>query len=85
MQNANTDTTTRSTYEIGGTTVLMTAAAAAAWNAGDMTEDALAGAEVCLPDGTRADLWQYIGGDGEWRDCSRHMDGMPANLIGGAA
>jgi hypothetical protein len=85
MQTPNTDAAARNTYEIGGTTVVMTPAAAAAWNAGDLTEDALAGAEVLLLDGARADLWYYIGGAGGWRDCSRHMDGMPANLIRGDA
>lgn len=77
------DEPARSCYEIGGTTVLMSADAAAAWNRGDLSEDALAGSEVCLADGDRVDLWYYIGGAGGWRDCSKHMSGMPANEIGG--
>ncbi len=85
MKHTNIDAAARNTYEIGGTTVVMTPAAAAAWNAGELTEDALAGAEVLLLDGARADLWYCIGGAGGWRDCSRHMDGVPANWIGGDA
>jgi hypothetical protein len=82
MQTPNTDATTRNTYEIGGTTVVMTPAAAAAWNAGDLTEDALAGAEVCDPDGTRTGLWEFIGGCDEWTIRASHMDGFSANRIG---
>jgi hypothetical protein len=85
MNNTITAAIARNTYEIGGTSVVMTASAAAAWNAGDLSEDALAGAEVLLLDGARADLWHYIGGAGGWRDCSRHMEGTPANWIGGGA
>jgi hypothetical protein len=75
----------RNTYEIGGTTVEMTAAAAAAWNAGDLTEDALAGAEVCHPHGSRESLFRYIGGYGAWPTWSAHMEGRAANWIGGGA
>jgi hypothetical protein len=36
-------------YEIGGQCVRMTASQAAAWNAGDLTEEALRGATIFLP------------------------------------
>lgn len=85
MQTPSTDATARNTYEIGGTTVVMTPAAAAAWNAGELSEDALAGAEVILLDGTRADLWEYIGGEGEWPSAAANMEGRAANWIGGDA
>ena len=86
MQTPNTDaTTTRNTYEIGGTSVVMTPAAAAAWNTGDLTEESLARAKVLLPGGTRVDLWEYIGREGDWRSEAANMAGMPANWIAGEA
>jgi hypothetical protein len=85
MQTPNTDAAARNTYEIGGTTVLMTPAAAAAWNAGDLSEEALAGAEVLLLDGARVDLWEYIGREGDWRSEAANMAGCAANWIRGDA
>jgi hypothetical protein len=85
MQTPNTDATARNTYEIGGTSVVMSAAAAAAWNTGDLSADALAGAEVLLPGGTRVDLWEYIGREGDWRSAAANMEGRAANWIRGDA
>ncbi len=74
----------RRTYEIGGTIVVMTPAAAAAWNDGDLSETTLADAEVCHPDGTRTPLWRWIDGLGAWPDAALPMEGADANLIGDA-
>lgn len=74
------------TYEIGGVCVTMTAAQAEAWNRGDLTNEAMAGAYVSIPRRSQdlphedfVPLATVVHDDTEGL-YSQYMDGSPANL-----
>lgn len=77
-------------YLIGSTLVVMTNHNAAAWNRGDLDPESLDGATVTaivdIPDaGIERDraypLSDWIGGDGEWTDHARDMEGERARCV----
>lgn len=73
-------------YEIGGLSVTMNEAQAAAWNQGDLVAASLAGASIHLPgpmsdgNGRIYDLWDFIERSHP-EIYSAQMEGMPANPI----
>jgi hypothetical protein len=71
----------RNEYEIHGYSVRMTTRQAAAWNAGDLSGETLAGATIS-PDGERwVDLWPAIDHNGNDTSLYDELGGYPANLI----